>query len=138
MDGIAPRPTQARTAEHEALPHSLARHPRSARSQSPPPPRDLQRQLEQHIQVFIPEKPFMGCAGHEITDEMRVTIAAQACLVILNRKSDYPISTSPALSRRRGKPSVPNTRLESGISKAFIMTAYRPWFPADRGDARNK
>ena len=52
-------------------------------------PRDLQRQLEQHIQVFIAEKPFMGCAGQEITDEVRVTIAAQACLLLLNRKSDY-------------------------------------------------
>src|SRR5437762_5344019 len=52
-------------------------------------PRNLQRQLEQHIQVFIAEKPFMGCAGQEITDEVRVTIAAQACLLILNRKSDY-------------------------------------------------
>jgi MtfA peptidase len=52
-------------------------------------PRDLRRQLEQHIQVFIAEKPFMGCAGQEITDEVRVTIAAQACLLILNRKSDY-------------------------------------------------
>ena len=52
-------------------------------------PRDLQRQLEQHIQVFIAEKPFTGCAGQEINDEVRVTIAAQACLLILNRKSDY-------------------------------------------------
>ena len=52
-------------------------------------PRDLQRQLEQHIQVFIAEKPFLGCAGQEIDDEVRVTIAAQACLLILNRKSDY-------------------------------------------------
>jgi Mlc titration factor MtfA (ptsG expression regulator) len=52
-------------------------------------PRDLRRQLEQHIQVFIAEKPFLGCAGQEITDEVRVTIAAQACLLILNRKSDY-------------------------------------------------
>ena len=52
-------------------------------------PRDLRRQLEQHIQVFIAEKPFAGCAGQEITDEVRVTIAAQACLLILNRKSDY-------------------------------------------------
>ena len=52
-------------------------------------PRDLRGQLEQHIQVFIAEKPFMGCAGQEITDEVRVTIAAQACLLILNRKPDY-------------------------------------------------
>lgn len=49
-------------------------------------PHDLQRQLEQHMQVFIAEKPFIGCAGFEITDEVRVTIAAQACLLILERK----------------------------------------------------
>jgi MtfA peptidase len=52
-------------------------------------PTDLQLQLKQHIQVFIAEKPFIGCAGLTITDEMRVTIAAQACLLILNRPADY-------------------------------------------------
>lgn len=52
-------------------------------------PADLQRQLKQHIQVFIAEKAFIGCAGLEITDEMRVTIAAQACLLLLNRPRDY-------------------------------------------------
>ena len=44
-------------------------------------PTDLQLQLKKKIQVFIAEKPFIGCAGLEITDEMRVTIAAQACLL---------------------------------------------------------
>lgn len=52
-------------------------------------PPDLQAQLRGHIQVFIAEKDFIGCAGLEISDEMRVTIAAQACLLILNRKTDY-------------------------------------------------
>ena len=52
-------------------------------------PRDLQAQLEEHIQVFVAEKPFFGCDGLAISDEVRVTIAAQACLLILNRKSDY-------------------------------------------------
>ena len=54
-------------------------------------PPDLRVQLEKHIQVFLAEKPFIGCAGQEITDEVRVTIAAQACLLILNRGTDcYP------------------------------------------------
>ncbi|MEO5688866.1 MAG: M90 family metallopeptidase [Burkholderiaceae bacterium] len=48
-------------------------------------PADLQQQLRQRILVFLAEKPFLGCAGLEITDEMRVTIAAQACLLRLNR-----------------------------------------------------
>ena len=52
-------------------------------------PRDLQAQLEEHIQVFVAEKRFIGCGGLAISDEVRVTIAAQACLLILNRKSDY-------------------------------------------------
>ena len=48
-------------------------------------PADLQLQLKQHIQVFLAEKPFIGCRGLAVTDEMRVTIAAHACLLILNR-----------------------------------------------------
>jgi len=48
-------------------------------------PADLQLQLKRRIQVFLAEKPFIGCAGLEVTDEMRVTIAAQACLLVLNR-----------------------------------------------------
>jgi MtfA peptidase len=42
-----------------------------------------------HIQVFLAEKRFEGCAGFEITDEVRVIIAAQACLLLLHRKTDY-------------------------------------------------
>ena len=52
-------------------------------------PTHLQLQLKQHIQVFLAEKAFIGCAGLTITDAMRVTIAAQACLLILNRPADY-------------------------------------------------
>ena len=52
-------------------------------------PADLQLLLKRHIQVFVAEKAFIGCGGLEITDEMRVTIAAQACLLILNRPRGY-------------------------------------------------
>ena len=51
-------------------------------------PRHLKRQLEGHIRVFVAEKRFVGCDGLEVDDEVRVTIAAQACLLILNRSSD--------------------------------------------------
>ncbi len=36
------------------------------------------------IKIFVVEKNFEGCAGLEITDEIRLTIAAQACLLLLN------------------------------------------------------
>ena len=52
-------------------------------------PTDLQTQLKQHIQVFVAEKTFIGCRGQRITDEVRVTIAAQACLLLLNRPDHY-------------------------------------------------
>ena len=52
-------------------------------------PTDLQRQLQKHIQVFLAEKSFAGCDGLAVTDEMRVTIAAQACLLLLNRPDHY-------------------------------------------------
>jgi Mlc titration factor MtfA (ptsG expression regulator) len=55
-------------------------------------PPDLQIRLRRHIQVFIAEKPFIGCNGQAITDEVRVTIAAQACLLLLGheRPDCYP------------------------------------------------
>lgn len=52
-------------------------------------PADLQLQLKRHMQVFIAEKTFIGCAGLLVTEEMRVVIAAQACLLLLNRRTDY-------------------------------------------------
>ena len=52
-------------------------------------PADLQLQLKQHINVFLSEKDFVGCNGVEITDEIRVTVAAQACLLLMNRKTNY-------------------------------------------------
>jgi len=47
-------------------------------------PAELQQQLRKRIQVFVAEKSFVGCGGLAVTDEMRVTIAAQACLLLLN------------------------------------------------------
>lgn len=52
-------------------------------------PPDLQLQLKKLIQVFLAEKDFIGCKGQPITDEVRVTIAAQACLLILNRRTAF-------------------------------------------------
>ena len=42
-----------------------------------------------HNQVFLAEKRFEACGDVEITDQVRVTIAAQACLLLLHRRTDY-------------------------------------------------
>jgi len=46
------------------------------------------RRLQRMVQQFLHEKKFVGCAGLELTDEMRVTIAGQACLLLLGRVGD--------------------------------------------------
>jgi len=48
-------------------------------------PTDLQLQLKQRMLVFLAEKPFLACDGLVLTEAMRVVVAAQACLLLLNR-----------------------------------------------------
>lgn len=52
-------------------------------------PEDLKSQLHGRIQILLAEKQFIGCGGLEITDPVRVTIAAQASLLLLNRKTRF-------------------------------------------------
>lgn len=42
------------------------------------------RHLREMIRIFIAEKEWEGCGGLTLTDEIRVTISAEACLLILN------------------------------------------------------
>ncbi|MBM4020851.1 MAG: zinc-dependent peptidase [Planctomycetes bacterium] len=51
-------------------------------------PRDTGRLLE-WIAVFLEEKRFEGCRGFTITDEVKVTIAAQAGLVVLGFQDEW-------------------------------------------------
>ncbi len=48
-------------------------------------PPTVRERLDALVNVFLDEKDFVGCAGLNVTDEIRVTIAAQACLLIANR-----------------------------------------------------
>ena len=40
--------------------------------------------LENTVQIFVAEKNFEGCGGLQMNDEIRVTIAAQACTLLLH------------------------------------------------------
>jgi MtfA peptidase len=48
-------------------------------------PAQLRARFEGLINTFLAEKQFVGCNGLTITDEIRVTIAAHACLLLLGR-----------------------------------------------------
>lgn len=50
---------------------------------------DDKKELLGHILVLLNEKTFEGCGGLEITDRIKVTIAAYACILLLHRKTDY-------------------------------------------------
>jgi len=52
------------------------------------PPAD-RAELEGKILVFLAEKRFEGTAGLAISDQIRLTIAAQACILLLHRRTDY-------------------------------------------------
>ena len=46
------------------------------------------RALSTRMAVFLEEKRFEGCGGLALTDEMRVTIAAHACLLVVGREGE--------------------------------------------------
>ena len=54
-------------------------------------PARQQLRLKGLMQVFLAEKPIIGCRGLRVTDEVRVTIAALACLPLLGAaRGIYP------------------------------------------------
>ncbi|MGE0607445.1 MAG: zinc-dependent peptidase [Pirellulales bacterium] len=48
-----------------------------------------QEKLRERIKIFVPEKKWVGCADQPINDEVQVTIAAQACLLLLGVEESY-------------------------------------------------
>jgi hypothetical protein len=54
-------------------------------------PYELRTRLHGLMNIFLDEKTFIGCLGQEITDQIKVTIAAGACILLLNRDTKiYP------------------------------------------------
>ena len=104
-----------------------------------------QKELLGDVQVFLAEKHFEGCGGLKVTDEIRVTIAAQACILLLHRENDdYPglesILVYPHPYRAVGKRSTPegfieeNRQVRGGesFSRGAVVLA---WDEVKRGAA---
>jgi hypothetical protein len=51
---------------------------------------DERRTLTELVQIFLDEKTFEGCGGLVLTEEIRVSIAAQACLLLVGLDPDAP------------------------------------------------
>jgi Mlc titration factor MtfA (ptsG expression regulator) len=52
-------------------------------------PQEDRDELHGHTHVLLAEKNFEGCGGLEMTDEIRVTIAAQAAVLLLHRETNF-------------------------------------------------
>ncbi|WP_171122192.1 MULTISPECIES: zinc-dependent peptidase [unclassified Ruegeria] len=52
-------------------------------------PPDLRVGLDGKVNLFLNQVRFFGCDGLEVTEEMRLAIAAQACLLIINNTLWY-------------------------------------------------
>jgi hypothetical protein len=80
------------------------------------------RELEGHVQVFLAEKNFEGCGGLVVGEEHKLCIAAQACVLLLHRDTDY----FPGLQTILIYPNmyvVPTTRhIGSGIMEERVET----------------
>jgi Mlc titration factor MtfA (ptsG expression regulator) len=48
-------------------------------------PAELRERLHALVRIFVGEKTFVGCNGLQVTEEIRVVIAAYACLLVMNR-----------------------------------------------------
>ncbi|WP_432447825.1 zinc-dependent peptidase [Aliiroseovarius marinus] len=52
-------------------------------------PADLREKLEGKVQLFLHQISFLGCDGLEVTEEMELSIAGQACLLVVNTDDWY-------------------------------------------------
>ena len=100
------------------------------------------RELEGLVRIFLDDKTFEGCAGLELTEEMRVTIAAQACVLLVHREGDvypdletilvYPHVFKAKLQHREGEVLIEGeeARLGESSSRGVVVLA---WDHVNRG-----
>ena len=86
---VLDRIARARRTQHLQAPLepewiSILQHNMALYRRLPP---DLRARLHGCINLFLEEKQFVGCDGLDITDEIRVTVAGNACLLVLNARN---------------------------------------------------
>lgn len=69
---------------------------------------DEQERLEEEIRLFIAERNWEGCGGLDLTDEMQLIVAAEACRLLLGRPGERFRFTSTILVYPNGYFSGPS------------------------------
>ncbi|MEZ6123365.1 MAG: M90 family metallopeptidase [Planctomycetaceae bacterium] len=58
---------------------------------------EQRERLRRHILIFVSEKKWEGCGGVTLTDEMKVTVAALAGLMVMGRQEDIYFDQVPSI-----------------------------------------
>lgn len=103
-------------------------------------PRELSGELEGLMHVFMDEKSFEPCGSLEIvTDHMRHVIAAQACLLLVNRKHDFyrklrSILLYPSAYRARNEHGEHDVRLGESWHSGSVVLAWESVIAGGRNE----
>jgi len=93
-------------------------------------PHDLRDELEGLMHVFLYEKSFEACGGLEaVTRHMQHVIAAQACLLLVNRNHDYyrklrSILLYPSAYKAKNKHGHDDVRLGESWQSGSVVLAW--------------
>lgn len=99
------------------------------------PPED-RAELEKLCMAFLDDKHFEGAGGFEVTDEVKITVAAQACMLLLHRDTDvypdletiiiYPSTFVSKQTKREGYVVVEEdqARLGESWSRGIVVLAW--------------
>jgi Mlc titration factor MtfA (ptsG expression regulator) len=98
---------------------------------------EMQQQVREFTQEFLYDKNFEGCGGLVLDDEIRVTIAAQAGLLLLNRKVRcyprlYSVLVYPSAYVAKSETDEQSVRLGESWQTGAVVLA---WDSAQHGAA---
>ena len=98
---------------------------------------EMQQQVQGYTREFLYDKNFEGCGGLTLDDEIKVTIAAQASLLLLNRKVRcyprlYSVLVYPSTYVAKGENDEASVRLGESWQTGAVVLA---WDSAQHGAA---
>ena len=109
-------------------------------------PEELRPLLHERIASFVSSTRFEGCNGLELTEEMILTVSAQACMLVLHRKGEpypklrnvylYPSSFSSVMQRQDAYGIVTEGKVHRLGESWDTGTVILSWSAAEHG-ARN-
>ena len=85
------------------------------------------KKIEDMVRIFVAEKHFEGCAGLDLTDEMRVTIAGQACMLLLHLDEEDVFPTVESVLVYPSVYRAPSVARPGGIVIDEVTRAGESW-----------